>query len=886
MVPLPENALPGDLNRDGRVSAADGDLLLSVLSGEAVDSPLTYALADLDGDGRVNLKDALALSKKHDLPARADGWLQAVQEAAGRRLALADLVLSDTGMPSGAKGQQTTQVVMAHEAAVPHQPPIKDDRLVSKLPNGGDPFPFPLADSGFLGITNTGWAPPDPHMAAGPTRLVAIVNGGIAFFEKDGTRIFQDEIEDSYGFWGSVGATDFVFDPEVIFDPHSNRFMAMANERGNSNDSYFLLAVSDDSDPMGTWYKYRINVTALCAGTIDSPNLGVDDEAVYLTADCWPTGGERYAIYILDKAPLLSGGTAVVSNTMQINGSQSHGIPVMYGTAPAMYMIEHFESSNNTSVRLHAITNPLGSVSRTTYTLSVPSYGRPEDAPQLGTSTRIETFDARFWSCVWRNGSLWACHHIDSSRVKARWYEIATNSWPSSGSPSLVQSGTLDPGAGVRTFFNAISVDAFGNAAMCFARSSTSEYISMGRVLRQASDPPGTMQAPVTNKESTAPLTYNRWGDYSAVSVDPADGKTFWTIHEYTPGGNSWNSWIAYFEAEGDLPPLIVTGPGPGPSNPPQVRVFSVADTDTPIYDFAAYGVSQFGVNISTGQLDGDDQPEIATGPGPGAVFGPHVRGWELTGSPMPGLSFLAYGTKKFGSNVTLGDIDGDGLDEIVTGAGPGAVFGPHVRGFNYDGAGVTPISAVSFMAYGTRKFGVNVACGDADGDGMAEIVTGAGPGAVFGPHVRGFNYDGISLTTKPGLSYFAYGTPKYGVNVACGGLDGNAADDIITGPGPGAVFSSHVRGWWYTGSSVNAFPGVSFFAYEEPGYGVRIGSGNLDGDGYDEILTAPGPGAMFNCLVRGWNVDGGTASSIPSIGFNAYEGTVTHGGNVAAVKE
>ena len=70
----------------------------------------------------------------------------------------------------------------------------------------------------------------------------------------------------------------------------------------------------------------------------------------------------------------------------------------------------------------------------------------------------------------------------------------------------------------------------------------------------------------------------------------------------------------------------------------------------------------------------------------------------------------------------------------------------------------------LSFIGYKKiQKTGVNVAAGDIDGDGFAEIVTGAGPGAVFGPHVRGWNVDGGAAASIPGLSFFAYGTIKYG---------------------------------------------------------------------------------------------------------------------------
>ena len=76
---------------------------------------------------------------------------------------------------------------------------------------------------------------------------------------------------------------------------------------------------------------------------IDSPNIAVDSKAVYLTADFF-TGGQKYLVYILEKEPLLSGSIGI-TRSMLITGSQSYGIPVTYGDAPAMYMIEHFESS-------------------------------------------------------------------------------------------------------------------------------------------------------------------------------------------------------------------------------------------------------------------------------------------------------------------------------------------------------------------------------------------------------------------------------------------------------------------------------------------------------------------------------------------------------------
>ena len=328
---------------------------------------------------------------------------------------------------------------------------------------------------------------------------------------------------------------------------------------------------------------------------------------------------------------------------------------------------------------------------------------------------------------------------------------------------------------------------------------------------------------------------------------------------------------------------LVAVGPGPSSENPPLVRMFSMQNPGQPAAEWSAYGTPAWGVNLAAGDLDGDGHDEVLTGAGPGAVFGPHVRAFSPAGSPVGGVSFMAYGTNKYGVNVSCGDIDGDGYDEIVTGAGPGAVFGPHVRGWNVDGGAPSSIGAISYFAYATPKWGANVSCGDIDGDGYDEIVTGAGPGSVYGPHVRGWNYDDNTIAAIGTVSFFAYGTNQFGVNVACGDIDGDGIDEIVTGPGPGVVFGPHVRGWDWDGSgSAAAIAGVSWFAYDGALYGARVACSDLDGDGTDEVLTMPGPDPGQPAHLRSWRFDGGTV--VPgAVDFDAFSDlALANGGSVS----
>lgn len=493
------------------------------------------------------------------------------------------------------------------KTAQPHQPPTFDPKRIDHA----EREIVREGETEFTAIVDSGWTPPDPHMAVGPEHIVCMTNGAIAFFTKDGALTFQDEIEDSFGFWGEVGASGFVFDPEVLYDGLSGRFFAMAAEAWappGGTHSYALVAVSDDSDPNGVWYKYRFDTTGLAGDLFDSPNMAVDANAMYITGDGFGITS-NYPVYTFDKASLLAGNPPAVTRSLTLSTStQSAGIPpVCYDSPPALYMIEHAEgASGSTTVRLIALRDPLGSPYFTTHTMSVAQYYPPEDPPQMGTSTRPETFDARFWSVAYRNGSLWAVHHISQNpsldpRVRARWYEIAMNDWPTSGqTPTLVQWGQIYSGSGgqVRAFFPSITVDAAGNAAMTFARSSSTEYISMVTTYRLVDDALGTFRTPVIRRTSVGPYSSGRWGDYSGVGADPAQADVFWANHEYAEN-SSWRTWVAQIV----LPPRLGDVNCDGAIDLEDVPAFVLA-----LVDPVGYGTAYPSCSIDRADLNADAQ--------------------------------------------------------------------------------------------------------------------------------------------------------------------------------------------------------------------------------------------------------------------------------------
>lgn len=239
------------------------------------------------------------------------------------------------------------------------------------------------------------------------------------------------------------------------------------------------------------------------------------------------------------------------------------------------------------------------------------------------------------------------------------------------------------------------------------------------------------------------------------------------------------------------------------------------------------------GASISAGDIDGDDKNEILTGKNFGSL--PEVRIFDTDGKIKK--EFLAYSEKfKGGLNITSGDLNNDGIDEIITGAGYGG--GPQVRVFDADGK-----IKLQFFAY-KEKFhgGITVAAGDVDGDGITDIITGAGKGGRA--QIRIFNAKGIIKS-----QFFAYNDNFFGgVNVACGDLNNDGRDEIITSPisngGP------HIRIFDADGNLKS-----EFFAYDRNFFsGVNIAAGDIDSNGYDEIITAPADG---NLEVKVFNMSG-----------------------------
>lgn len=249
--------------------------------------------------------------------------------------------------------------------------------------------------------------------------------------------------------------------------------------------------------------------------------------------------------------------------------------------------------------------------------------------------------------------------------------------------------------------------------------------------------------------------------------------------------------------------------------------------------------------------------PFIVTGPGSSG----RLNIFNANGTPRS--SFLPYGAGyKGGITVARGDVNGDGVLDLVTGTTTGSV--PNVRVF--DGRSLALLR--SFFAYDQGFMGgVNVAAGDVNGDGKADIITGAGPGAQ--PTVRVFSGANNNIIR----SFFAFDASfQGGITVAAGDTNGDRKADIIVGAGPGGP--PHVKVF----SGANNAVLRSFYAYSQLFVGgITVASGDVNGDGKADIITGAGPGADPHVNV----FSGATGANIKS--FDAFPTTFRGGISVAA---
>ena len=251
----------------------------------------------------------------------------------------------------------------------------------------------------------------------------------------------------------------------------------------------------------------------------------------------------------------------------------------------------------------------------------------------------------------------------------------------------------------------------------------------------------------------------------------------------YSPTGNATDSFLADSSsftggirvAMGNVVTAndIITGAGPGDG--PLVKVFR-GNNHSLLYSFFAYAPSfNLGVFVAAGDVNGDGRADIIVGPDSGTGSSPNVKVFSGADGSTLLHNFLAFSSKYTGGvRVAAGDINGDGTPDIIAGTGPGA----NSQVIVFSGTNLAELR--NFLPYGGAVTGgIFVAAGDVNGDGMDDIIVGTGTGAARVTVFSGSN--GAVLR-----DFFAFPNATGGVRVAAGDLNGDGIADIIATTGTG----------------------------------------------------------------------------------------------------
>jgi hypothetical protein len=257
------------------------------------------------------------------------------------------------------------------------------------------------------------------------------------------------------------------------------------------------------------------------------------------------------------------------------------------------------------------------------------------------------------------------------------------------------------------------------------------------------------------------------------IRVFDRNGNELHNLNIYAFDYNTYlhGATIASADFDGDGYDEVIAGTGPDRSNPAYVKIF-VYDPDTQSLVDSGIGFSpynkDYGVNVTAGDVDGDGTPELITSPGPGNKYFGEIRIWDIdtshgTGQWSAALSneFTVQSEYKYSQSIASADVNGDGIDEIITGDGPHSKARDVVRIFDQSGTLLNVWQAgTAFNGYGAK-----VASGDLDNDGIADIIVAPGPGAGNQAHIKVFDING---TTK--ADFYPFNT-QYGATVAVGYL-------------------------------------------------------------------------------------------------------------------
>lgn len=470
------------------------------------------------------------------------------------------------------------------------------------------PAVMPAPSQNFAGLDFNTWGggwPPDTNGDVGPSHYIQTVNTAIGIYNKTGTQLAAFSFDTFFGGAGITGTpcdANNNGDPVVLYDPISGRWIITDFAWSNTQDGpyYECIAVSKTADPVsGGWWMYALDAGAVTGNDWldDYPKLGIWSDGIYmgmnmfdcLNASCSSANYTGARVWALNRDDLISG--AALRTVMFDLGTSYFSVfpanlrgalppantPAFFGAIPP------FASSSTLNLWEFDVdwVTPANSTFTGPTALSVTTFSSPfGTVPQPSPGTPLDDLSGRLMAQLqYRNiggtESIWMNHTVSSGGVLGiRWYEIRNPN----NAPTVFQQSTYQPDTTYR-WMGSLAVDQQGNMALGFSASSSSVNPGIRYAGRLVGDTANTLgQGEATLIAGTGVQSgVDRWGDYSAMTVDPVDDCTFWyTTEYYAANGTNWQTRIGSFKFPG-----CTSSPTPTPTTT-STRTLTPTITQTP----------------------------------------------------------------------------------------------------------------------------------------------------------------------------------------------------------------------------------------------------------------------------------------------------------------
>ena len=423
-------------------------------------------------------------------------------------------------------------------------------------------------------------APPDTNGAAGDRQYVQWVNESIGVFDKSTGAMAAGFPKTGNTLWAGFGGpcqTSNDGDPIVTYDQDAGRWFF--TQFAVSQQPYLeCVAVSTTSDATGPYNRYSFSYGNQFP---DYPKVGVWPDAYYITFNIFNNGsawaGAKACAY--DRANMLNGLPAA-QQCAQLSTAYGGLLPSdIDGSTPpppgAPNVLLNFGSNSLREWKFHVDwATPANSTFTGPTNIPVAAFsaacgGGGACIPQSQSRQKLDSLaDRLMYRLAYRNfggQESWVVNHSvtigggsgpgkkSASRVGVRWYELRGLN----GTPTVSQQGTFGATTSDSLFrwMGSIAMDRNGDIALGYSTSSSNSHPGIRYATRLATDPPDTLTGEntiITGGGSQQP-NLSRWGDYSAMSIDPVDDCTFWYTNEYlkSNGAFNWSTRIATFRIAG-----------------------------------------------------------------------------------------------------------------------------------------------------------------------------------------------------------------------------------------------------------------------------------------------------------------------------------------------